>query len=216
MRTEASWRWILGVMLFGLFLALPAPERGQAASDPESGAALAPESRDEDVAAASGTRQDLPAAGLGTPSNWQVYRGRSPVSGAVTIELVTSSENPIRDKEETFRPTLDLRCEGPKLEVSVVTGLAARRMPDSENEHAVSLRFGEGSARTVLVRSRFERRVLLLEPPGEMVREMLDNQQLVFGFTSVSQWLAQRRVEMTFDLRGLRDLVPELTETCSL
>ena len=216
MRTETRWRWGAGVILFGLFFAHLAPERGHAASDPGSEAANELESRDEDVAAAPGARQDLPPAGLGTPSNWQVYTGGSSITDDVTVELVTSSENQIKDKQGDFRPTLVLRCEGRELEVSVVTGLPAKRLPDSENEHAVSVRFGDSSARDVRVRSKFERRVLLLEPPGDLIREMLQNERLVFSFTSVSQWLVPRTMEMSFDLSGLSDVAPELNESCSL
>jgi hypothetical protein len=216
MRTETRWWRAAGGILFGLFFAHLAPERGHAASDPGSEAAHEFESRDEDVAAAPGARQDPPPVELSVPSNWQIYTGRSSISGDVTVQLVTSSENQIEDKGATFRPTLVLRCEGRELEVSVVTGLPTGRLHDSEDEHSVSIRFGESPAREIRVRSRFERRVLLLDHPADLIREMLDNQRLVFSFISVSQWLAPRITEMSFDLSGLGDVAPELNESCSL
>jgi hypothetical protein len=100
--------------------------------------------------------------------------------------------------------------------VSVVTGRPARRLPGFEDEHAVTIRFGESPARDVRVRSRFESRVLLLEPAADLIREMLGSDRLLFSFTSISQWLAPQAMEMSFDLSGLRDAVPELNETCSL
>jgi hypothetical protein len=215
-RSETQWRWGAGILFFGLFVAYTAPERGQAASDPGSESAHEIESRDENVAGAEGGRQGLPPVELGTSSNWQVYTGRSSSTDDATVELVTSSENAIEDKEGTFRPTLILRCEGRELEVSVVTGLPAKRLPDTEDEHAVSVRFGESSARDIRVRSKFERRVLLLEPPADLIREMLESDRLVFSFTSVSEWLVPRTMEMSFRLSGLRDVAPELSASCSL
>jgi hypothetical protein len=212
MRTGTRWGWGAAVVLLGLFFAYLAQERRRPGS--ETGHEF--ESQDEAVAAARGARQVLPLVGLGVQPNWQVSTLRSPITDVITVQLVTSSRNEIEDEEGTFRPTLVLRCEGRELEVSVVTGRPARRLPGFEDEHAVTIRFGESPARDVRVRSRFESRVLLLEPAADLIREMLGSDRLLFSFTSISQWLAPQAMEMSFDLSGLRDAVPELNETCSL
>jgi hypothetical protein len=216
MRTKTRWWAGAVVLLFGLFVAYLAQERRRPASDPGSERGHEFESQGEAIAAARGARQLLPPLGLGIRPNWQVSTGRSPITDDITVQWVTSSRNEIEDEEGTFRPTLVLRCEGRELEVSVVTGRAAKRLPGFEDEHAVTIRFGESPARDVRVRSRFERRVLLLEPAADVIREMLQSDKLLFSFTSLSRWLAPQAMEMSFDLSGLRDAVPELNETCSL
>jgi hypothetical protein len=216
MRTGTRWWWGAAVILLGLFVAYLAQERRRPASDLGSETGHEFESQSEAVAAARGARQLMPPAGLGVRPNWQVSTSRSPITDDVTVQLVTSSRNEIEDEEGAFRPTLVLRCEGRELEVSVVTGRPAKRIPGFEDEHAVTIRFGGSSARDVRARSKFQRRVLLLEPPADVVREMLESERLVFGFTSVSQWLVPRTMEMSFDLSGLRDVAPELNESCSI
>lgn len=216
MRTGTRWGWGAAVVLLGLFFAYHAQEGRRPASDLGSETGHEFESQGEAVAAARGARQLLPPIGLGVRTNWQVSTSRSPITDDVTVQLVTSSKNEIEDEEGTFRPTLVLRCEGRELEVSVVTGRPAKQLPGFENEHAVTIRFGENPARNVRVRSRFERRVLLLEPAADVIREMLQNDRLLFSFTPPSLWLAPQAMEMSFDLSGLRDAAPELNETCSL
>ena len=216
MRTGTRWGWGAAVVLLGLFFAYNAQEGRRPASDLGNATGHEIASQGKAVAAARGERQLLPPAGLGVQTNWQVSTSRSPITDDVTVQLVTSSRNEIEDEEGTFRPTLVVRCEGRELEVSVVTGRPARRLPGFEDEHAVTIRFGESPARDVRVRSRFESRVLLLEPAADLIREMLGSDRLLFSFTSISQWLAPQAMEMSFDLSGLRDAVPELNETCSL
>ena len=157
-----------------------------------------------------------PPVGLGARTNWQVSTSRSPIDDDIAVQLATSSKNEIEDEEGTFRPTLVLRCEGHELEVSVVTGRPARQLPGFEDEHTVTIRFGESPARDVRARSRFESRVLLLEPAADVIREMLQSDTLSFSFTPLSLWPAPQAVEMSFDLAGLRDAVPELNETCAI
>lgn len=211
---KSSTRWWAGaaVLVSGLAFASLAQERRR----PESETRRGFETQGEVDAAARGEREHLPPLGLGARANWQVSTSRSPISDDVTIQLTTSSRDPIEDEKGTFRPTLVLRCAEHELEVSIVTGRPAKSLPGLEDEHAVTIRFGESSARDVRVRSRFERRVLLLEPADDVVREMLESDSLVFRFTSVSQWLVPRTLEMSFDLAGLRDASPELSESCSI
>ncbi len=216
MRPGTRWWWGAAVIPLGLFFAYLAQERRHPASDLGSETGHGFESRGEAVAAARGAQRLLPHVGRGIRPNWQVSTSRSLIDDDITVQLVTSSRNEIEDEEGTFRPVLVLRCEGRELEVSVVTGRPAKRLPGFEDEHAVTIRFGESPARDVRVRSRFERRVLLLEPAADVIREMLRSDRFLFSFTSRSLWLASQAMEMSFDLSGLRDAIPELNETCSL
>jgi len=216
MRIGTRWGWGAALIFFFLVSVYLVQERRRPASDRGSETGQEFESQGEAVATARGGRQLLPSVGLGVQTNWQVSSSRSPITDDVTVQLVTSSRNEIEDEEGTFRPTLVLRCEGRELEVSVVTGRPAKRLPGSGEEHAATIRFGESPARDVRVRSRFETRVLLLEPAADVIREMLGSDTLLFSFTPLSLWMAPRAMEMSFDLSGLRDAVPELNETCSL
>jgi hypothetical protein len=206
--------WLGAVVLFGLVFAYLAQEYRQPPGDPGSEPAREFESPSEVVAAARADEPLPPPVGLRILAHWQVSTCRAPITGDVTVQLVTSSRNPIEHPDGTFRPTLVLRCGESGLEASVVTGVPARRLPGFHDEHAVTLRFGEDPARDVRVRSRFEKRVLLLEPAADVIREMLRNDRLVLSFTPLSP--ARRPTEMRFDLSGLRDAVPELGGTCAV
>lgn len=216
MRTRTRWWYGAAIILSGLFFAYLGTERRRPAGVLESERESELEPGGDAVPVARGAEQPLPSSGLGAGTNWQVLASRSPNTGEVTIQLVTSATNEIEDKGGSFRPTLSLRCQGRELEVSVVTGRPAIDLPGFEDQHAVTIRFGESPARDLRVRSRFERMVLLLEPAADLIREMLHSDRLLFSFTSVSQWQVPKEMEMSFDLRGLSDVAPDLKESCPL
>jgi hypothetical protein len=216
MRTKTRWWYGAAIILSGLFFAYLGMERRRPASAFGSEREYELEPGDDAVPAARGAEPLLPSSGVGAGTNWQVLASRSPNSGEVTIQVVTSSTDEIEDKEGSFRPTLILRCQGRELEVAVVAGRPAMELPGFPDQHAATIRFGKSPARDLRVRSRFEQRVLLLEPPADLIREMLQSDRLRFSFTSVAQSLVPQAIEMSFDLRGLSDVAPDLQESCPL
>lgn len=199
MRADTLWRWGTVGVVSGLCVAFIACERGSPPADAGTRLAAPP--------AADGSP---PLASVGAPATWMVSATRSPITGQQTVSLKTSSRNVIGDPQASFRPTLMIRCEGQELEIFVVTGLAASQEHAADGAYGVGLRFGDAPARELRIRPEFENRSLRLEPAAELLREMRENDAFEFRYTSRLAGVAR----MSFDLRGLRDVVSELDQAC--
>ena len=145
-------------------------------------------------------------------SAWKRQTDTSPLDDSMTIYFDLEGEEAIQGpRGRIVTPVLSFVCAQGKLEGYVITGFAAKR--ERRRDFAsVRIRFDNGEAEDVRMVRSTQDKALFFENPAALVKRILNNQQLVFGFTPAGSGLAVT----TFRLYGLRaELDPFRTE-CGL
>ena len=214
------WKWValggLGVaVLLGFSLApedevAPGSEPAAAATD-----ATAPETRPVRQA----RRARPPSAAAPAPekepepqSAWGQQTDVSPLDDSKTIYFDLEADEAIQGPGgRIVTPVLSFVCAQGKLEAYVMTGVPAAR--DRRRDFAAArIRFDKGEAEDVRMVRSTQDDALFFQKPSSLVARILNNEEIVFGFTPAGSGLAVT----TFRLFGLRaELRPFRTE-CGL
>lgn len=120
------------------------------------------------------------------------------------------------DADDTFvnwlgtenRATLLLRCEGGKLDAYIAVGT---QIESNSTTYAIArYRFDKGPAYQATMNLSTSGQALFFHDAATMIGIMLDHQKFTFGFTPYNSG----DVEMTFDLRGLNNVIQPMHDLC--
>ena len=143
---------------------------------------------------------------------WQRQTEVSPLDDSKTIYFDLEAEEAIQGPSGGIAtPVLSFVCAQGKLEAYVMTGIAAA--PDRRRDFAsVRIRFDKGEAEDVRMVRATQDDALFFQKPSSLVTRILDNQEMVFGFTPAGSGLAVT----TFRLFGLRGELRPFRNECGL
>jgi type VI secretion system protein VasI len=140
---------------------------------------------------------------------WQIREETSSFDDSPTVLLLLDAEAEISGPVGSYLPALVLRCQERTTEVLVLVGM----QPDVEgisDTATTRLRFDTEEAQTLQAGKSTDGHTLFLDPAGALIESMLRADKLVFEFTPFSAVPA----EMTFDLRGLGNVIEPLRAAC--
>lgn len=141
---------------------------------------------------------------------WDVSNDTSSFDDSPLVTLMLDSEEQFTNGlGKEIQPVLILRCKEHYTEAYIVTGVP----PDVETgnlEHAsVRIRLDQQKAELINMGQSTDSKALFF-PDAGIITRMAEHQQLLFSFTPFQQ----SPTEMTFDLRGLPDVLPQLRAAC--
>ncbi len=215
------WKWValggVGVaVVLGFFLGpkddvAPSSEPAVVATD-----VAAPETRPAPQTAKR-ARLPVPAAPaapkeLEPQSAWKRQTEVSALDDSKTIYFDLEAEEAIQGLAGLIvTPVLSFVCSQGKLEAYVMTGM--RSAPGRRRDFAAArIRFDKGEAEDVRMVRATQDDALFFQKPSLLIARILDNQEMVFGFTPVGSGLAIT----TFRLFGLRGELREFQAECGL
>jgi type VI secretion system protein VasI len=141
---------------------------------------------------------------------WNVRKEISPIDDSVNVFLMLEAEADISGwPQNTFRPTLAIRCKEKNIGAYIITGMAAH-VDGQPGQAKVTLRFDRKDAKTIRMSESTDNKALFFQHPKGWVSQMEDAETLLFQFTpfNSSQTLT------TFDLKGLKEALIPLKEAC--
>ena len=210
------WKWALGIfatlaVVWALAVFAPNTEPAQS-PDSETAQALdpAPSEPPPSVAEQATFTDDPPEAvpeaeQEADTGSWQLRTEVSMFDDPKAIYLELPADQPLWDAS---LPLLTLACKGNSLQAYVfgIVPQAGRR-----NDLATArLRFDKREAKTIKMVRAVRDDALFFRQPIEIVRTIMNHDQLLFGFTSVDS----DRLTATFNLRGLSKALEPLQEEC--
>ena len=137
--------------------------------------------------------------------SWQLRTEVSMFDDTKAIYLELPADQPLWDAS---LPLLTLACKGNSLQ-EYVFGIVPQA--GRSNDLATArLRFDKREAKTIEMVRAVRDDALFFRQPIEIVRTMMNHDQLLFGFTSVDS----DRLTATFNLRGLSKALEPLQEEC--
>lgn len=142
--------------------------------------------------------------------NWQVTRERSPMDGSKTIFLSLSAQAPITVWLGEKTPQLVVRCKESKTDVYIVTDTAAQPEYGNYYTYSVRIRIDDRHARAQRWAESTDNVALYSPDAATLARQLSAARRLRFEFTPFNASPAVAE----FDLRGLRDVLPEVAEAC--
>ncbi len=138
--------------------------------------------------------------------SWKLRTKVSSFDDTKAIYLELPADQPLWDAS---LPLLTLSCKENSLQ-AYVFGIAPQPDPRSDLSSA-RLRFDKAEAQTLKMVRAVADDALFFRQPLEIVRTMINHDQMLFGFTSVDSELLMA----TFDLRGLSEALSPLQEECA-
>ncbi len=216
------WRWIaLGGVVFAVGLGFLSVPQEESAPESQPAAEVAAETP---VPEASPARREVkratpPAAEIPMPekepepeSAWKQQIEISPLDDSKTIYFDLEAEEAIQGLMGGLTtPVLSFVCSQGDLEAYVMTGIAAA--PGRRRDFApVRIRFDKGEAEDVRMARSTQDDALFFQKPNSFAARILENQEMVFGFTPAGSGLAVT----TFRLFGLRGALREFQAECGL
>jgi hypothetical protein len=145
------------------------------------------------------------------PGAWNVTASTSPVDDTRTVLLGLGAEKEVaKPSGGNFQPQLVLRCKGGKIDVYVITGIpAADELPDHRS--TATVRFGKEKPVDLRLDRSAEGDALFWPDAAANAERILRAGRLVFQFSPKGF----EPVVLEFDLRGIEDVYPQLTEACA-
>lgn len=145
-------------------------------------------------------------------SDWKRQTEVSPLDDSKTIYFDLEAEEAIQGPGgRIVTPVLSIVCAQGKLEAYVMTGIPAA--PGRRRDFAsVRIRFNKGEAEEVRMARSTQDDALFFQKTSSIVARILDNQEMVFGFTPAGSGLAVT----TFRLFGLRGELRPFQAECGL
>ena len=216
------WRWVaLGgvVVAVGLGFLVGPQEESVPESQPPAEAATETPVPEAPAARPQVKRATPPAAEVTAPekepepeSSWKQQVEVSPLDDSKTIYFDLEAQEAIQGAMGGLAtPVLSLVCAQGKLEAYVMTGIAAA--PGRRRDFASArIRFDKGEAEDVRMARSTQDDALFFQKPSSFVARILENQEMVFGFTPVGSGLAVT----TFRLFGLRGELRPFQNECGL
>ena len=138
--------------------------------------------------------------------SWKLRTKVSSFDDTKAIYLELPADQPLWDAS---LPLLTLSCKENSLQ-AYVFGIAPQPDPRSDLSSA-RLRFDKAEAQTLKMVRAVADDALFFRQPLEIVRTMINHDQMLFGFTSADSELLMA----TFDLRGLSEALSPLQEKCA-
>ncbi len=207
------WKWpvgIFGAIIVVWALAKWAPNTEPAPSpDTELDQAIDPASLQPATSAATraALADDPPEMGQKPDTGeWKLRTKVSSFDDTKAIYLELPADQPLWDAS---LPLLTLSCKENSLQ-AYVFGIAPQPDPRSDLSSA-RLRFDKAEAQTLKMVRAVADDALFFRQPIEIVRTMINHDQMLFGFTSADSELLMA----TFDLRGLSEALSPLQEKCA-
>jgi hypothetical protein len=140
---------------------------------------------------------------------WVLTEDTSSFDDSKIVILELEADGDISGPVGSYRPFLLIRCQEGTIETYIGVGM----QPDVEgisDTATVRLRFDTEEAQTLQAEKSTSGEALFLEPAEALIETMLGADKLVFQFTPFSAAPA----EMTFDLRGLGNVIEPLRAAC--
>ncbi|KAB8141850.1 hypothetical protein F8S13_17080 [Chloroflexia bacterium SDU3-3] len=141
---------------------------------------------------------------------WDVSNDTSSFDDSPLVTLMLNSEEQFTNGlGKEIQPVLILRCKERYTEAYIVTGVP----PDVESgnlDHAsVRIRLDQQKAELINMGQSTDGKGLFF-PDAAIIDRMAKHERLLFSFTPFQQ----SPTEMSFDLRGLPDVLPQLRAAC--
>ena len=215
-KSEIWWKWALGIfgaVVVAWALAEWAPDT-EPAQSPETELDQAPDpapfqpltSAAERATLTNDPPEAVPQAERKPDTgDWKLRTEASLFDDTKAIYLELPADQPLWDAS---LPLLTLTCKENSLQ-AYLFGIAPRA--DRRSDLATArLRFDKSEAQTLKMVRAVRDDALFFQQPIEIVRTMMNHDQMLFGFTSVDSDL----LTATFDLRGLSEALQPLQEEC--
>ena len=167
-------------------------------------------------------KPDAPQVVQASPGDkWRVTEKQSSMDDSKTVVVTLDSEDQIQGPLGTVRPSLIVRCQEKKVDVYVVTHMAAN--VEADDEHVVGIRLDDGSPRHENWSESTDHQALFAsdiiwngdEPTFsggriEFAKRLAGANQLTFQFTPFDGSPQVAR----FDIRGLDPHLHKVAEAC--
>jgi type VI secretion system protein VasI len=154
------------------------------------------------------TQTNTPALFIG---KWQVSTSKSEFDSSTTVALSLEAESFIEGWLTIALPTLVLRCKEREIDVYVNVGTQSDVEYGRYDAATVRVRFDQNQAFDTVANESTDGDALFFQDPHGMIIAMLQNSEMVFGFTPFN---ADPAVT-TFDLRGLKNVIEPLKQSCN-
>jgi hypothetical protein len=127
-----------------------------------------------------------------------------------TVVLGADADSEVKGWLDKKRPTLIVRCKEHRVEVYVVTGMAANVELGEFEQHTVRIRLDSGSARTEKWSESSDDKALFSPNGRRWFTRLAQANQMIFQFTPFKA----NPATVTFDLRGLHRYKDKITKAC--
>ncbi len=151
-----------------------------------------------------------PSPAPSASGKWVVTQDKSSFDDSTTVVLALDADADISGPLGDVRPTLVVRCKEHQKEIYVVTEMQPDVESDNLDGATVRLRFDSDAAQSVNTSKSTDGEALFLPNAQQYINALLKHEHMVFGFTPFNE----SPKEMTFDLRGLSEVIQPLNEAC--
>lgn len=144
--------------------------------------------------------------------NWFISTEVSPFDGSERVVASLLANDSAEGWLSDTVPTIHLRCEARQFDVFIHVGTQFAVETGHLDEATVRLRFDQEPAYEARFGQSTTGDSVFIDNPIEFASQLVAHQQLLFGFTPFNATFTY----VTFDLRGLADVIEPLVESCNL
>jgi hypothetical protein len=142
---------------------------------------------------------------------WEVKGERNAMDDSTTVSAGLEADNEISNHARAVRPGLAVRCKSHKFEIFVFAGMPPSVEHGKADRHTVQLRLDQAPAFTEDWTVSTSRHDLFASHPDRLLKQLLDAQTFLFGFTP----FGGNPAVVTFDVRGLADVIGQVQNACT-
>jgi hypothetical protein len=145
-----------------------------------------------------------------TVGDWLLSRDTDPFNDQVTTAMLLNAEYPFRGWLDEFTPSLIVRCSGGTLEIFINIDTQFEVEYGADDTVSARIRFNTDSPSVITMDESTSGEAAFFRNPEGIMRQMLNANSLLFGFTPYNAGPA----DTEFDLTGLRQALDASGQTC--